>query len=487
MKATKVSKKGKWFDIFLLILQLVLSGSVVYLTNKILPMKLWILEIAILVLLWLIDLFLLKVLQLKTLIKRVFSRLFTIIICLVLIIANYVGYSGFDVLKRISTSTTQTHTISLVVMKDSSYQTLEDLNNCKVGYVKNMDNQYTQEAIDDIDDKGVSIDLVSIDTIENLYKALYEDQIDAMLLNEAYRGLILDINGGFDEETRVIYTYEKSEVIEVTPKVEGICEESFNVFISGIDVYGKVNKVSRSDVNMIVTINPKTKTILMTSIPRDYYVTLASFDCKDKLTHAGIYGVNESMKTLENLFGIEIPYYAKVNFTSVISIVDALGGVTVQNDEAFVSYHTQHSFPVGDIEMDGETALEFARERYGLSGGDGDRIKNHQKLLKAMINKAISPAIIVNYTSLLKSIDGSFETNVTSDDIQKLIQMQLDDGAKWTVIQNTVNGRGDSSSECYSMYGQSVYVMHPNEDSVNKASNLINQVMNGEQVSESNK
>lgn len=483
MNTSEASKAGKVFDIILLVLQFVLSGFLIFITFKILPMKFWVLALILLVLLWLISLFTLKLLQLNTRVKRVVSRIFTVIICIVLALVSFVGYEGITTLSNITGGNKETHVVSTIVLKESGYEKINDLDGKTIGYVENIDKERTQKAIQAIqENEKVNAQTTSYESFEALHSALQESEVDAILLNEAYRGSILDINGNFDNETKVIYTYEEEKEVVVADKVKDITDDSFNIFISGIDVYGSVSTVSRSDVNMIVTVNPKTRTILMTSIPRDYYVTLPSFNTKDKLTHAGIYGVNESMNTLANLFNTKINYFAKVNFTSLIKIVDALGGIQVENTQEFVSLHDQTYYPAGLINLDGVTALEFARERYALSGGDGDRIKNHQKILTAILNKAMSPAIISNYSSLLKSVDGSFETNLTSDEIQRLIQSQLNEGGSWTFLQSTVNGSGRQTSECYSMWGTTVYVMDPNYDSVAKATSYIEKVMNGEEV-----
>ena len=198
----------------------------------------------------------------------------------------------------------------------------------------------------------------------------------------------------------------------------------------------------------------------------------------DKLTHAGIYGVEESMETLERVFDIEFDYYAKVNFTSLVTIVDALGGITVYNDQAFNSYRYNDYYPVGEIYMDGDKALEFVRARYALANGDNDRVKNQQKVLKAMIDKAISPAIITNFSSILNAVSGSVATSMDSKNIQELIQMQLNDMASWDIQQISVTGTGTTTTSCYSMPGSRVYVMEPDYSSVEAATAKINEIFN---------
>ena len=353
-----------------------------------------------------------------------------------------------------------------------------------------MDETNIENALKEIEtEAGVILSTEEYESLADLSDALTDGDVDAVLFNEAYRGIIEDYNISFTNDTAIIYQYEIVEelVIEEPEEEIEVAQESFNLFISGIDTYGPVSSVSRSDVNMIVTVNPNTKQILMTSIPRDYYVELASFGAYDKLTHAGIYGVQESMSTLEDLFGIEIPYYAKVNFTSLVTIIDALGGITVNNPVAFESYHGNIYFPEGEIYMDGETALIFVRERYNLPGGDNDRIKNQQRVLAAMIDKALSPAIITNYSSILNAVSDSVMTNMSSEDIQNLIQMQLADMSPWEIEQISVTGTGNSSSTCYSCYGSSVYVMEPEYSTVQAATNQINTVLDNRRKSDEEK
>ncbi len=481
-KQTKFRTTTK-FDYLLVIIQLALSASAGYLVQTVLPTKYFYAFVGVLVVLWLFSLrkLIIKKRKKKNSAGKLFCRMLSLLMSIALAFVSIFAYKGLDVLEMITGSNEQTRVMSVVVLDESSYEVISDLEGETMGIIPTLDSDKLEEALDAIE----SIENTIIATIEysglnDLQEALLNGEVESIILNEAYRTMIDELNEDFETETRVIYQYEITEEVEATAKSVDVDSESFTVFISGIDTYGPVNTVSRSDVNMLVTVNPTTKTILMTSIPRDYYVTLASYGAKDKLTHAGLYGVQESIATLENLFSIEINYYARVNFTSLVTMVDALGGITVYNDEAFTSYNANTYYPVGNIEMDGETALEFARERYGLSGGDRSRIKNQQKVLAAMIEKMISPAIITNYSSILDAISGCFETNMTSDEITSLIQMQLNDMADWDIQQITVDGTGTTSTTCYSLSGTALYVMEPDMDTVNAATAQINAVLAGE-------
>lgn len=481
-------------DKIITIIQLVVSAIFAYLIKKLLPFKYWIVVVVVLVLLFFLVFRKLKKTnqrieeskrrELKNHLrkKKTAPKILSVIISIILAVVSVVAGQGLGALSDIASGTYQTQAVSVIVKAESSYEELQDIEGKTLGIVQALDTENTEEALDEIqNEEKVSVTIVEYTSVIEAAEALLNDEVDAILLNEAYRGIIEDSYGTFSSDTKVIYQHEiKQELSSLIKSDKKVTKDSFNVYISGIDTYGTVSTVSRSDVNMIVTVNPNTNQILMTSIPRDYYVPLATSGAKDKLTHAGIYGVEESMATLENLFGIEIDYYVRVNFTSLITIVDALGGITVYNDQAFTSYHTHQYYPEGNINMDGEMALEFVRERYGLSGGDNDRVKNQQKVLAAMIDKAISPAIIANYNSLLSAASSSIMTNMSSKEIQSLIQMQLDDMPTWNIQQMSVTGTGSSSSSCYSMPGTSVYVMEPDYNSVNEASAKIKEVEGAE-------
>ena len=260
-------------------------------------------------------------------------------------------------------------------------------------------------------------------------------------------------------------------------------KDTFSIYISGIDVFGPVATKSRSDVNIIATINPKTKQILLTNTPRDYYVQIpeVSGEGKDKLTHAGIYGVDKSMATLGELYGIDIPFYARVNFTSLITMVDSMGGIDVDSEYACTTYAGE--VQKGINHFDGEQALAFARERYSLEGGDNQRGKNQMAVIQAMFKKMITPEMLMKAPTMISEISDSVETNMSMDQIQKLIQSQLSSGGSWTIKSVAAEGTGDSQY-CYSMPGTALYVMQPNMESVENIKALMQSVQNGEKLPE---
>ena len=249
-----------------------------------------------------------------------------------------------------------------------------------------------------------------------------------------------------------------------------------------IDVYGAIETNSRSDVNIIATVNPSTRQILLTTTPRDYYIPIpgVSNGQKDKLTHAGVYGVDASMATLESLYETEIPFYARVNFTSLVEIVNVLGGVDVYSEYAFTTSYGSY-VKQGMNHFNGKQALEFARERKNLAAGDNQRGKNQQAVIVAMIKKMISPAMLTQASGIIDSVSGNVETNMTQEQIQALIKMQLNEGGSWSIYSVAATGTGDNNIT-YSMPGLSTYVINPNMDSVNEIISLINRVEDGEKL-----
>ena len=273
------------------------------------------------------------------------------------------------------------------------------------------------------------------------------------------------------------------ELLGFTSDVD-VAEEPFTVYISGNDSYGEVSmEEGRSDVNILMTVNPRTRQILMTTMPRDYYVELPFGEgCWDKLTHAGNYGIECSMQTLSALYDVEIDYYLRVNFSGFESIVEALGGVDVYSEYAF-STNTGHQFVQGYNAVDGPAALAFVRERYAFEDGDVQRGKNQMAMIQAIMDKAMSPALLTGYMDLMDSVSGSFVTNMPKDSVGDLMKLQLLEGGAWNVVTNSVSGYV-SEAYTYSDSSQMLSVMLQDEVSVQHAAELIDRCENGEILSE---
>lgn len=370
----------------------------------------------------------------------------------------------------------KTDNMIVVVKKDNPASNLMDASMYRFGTQTAVDQENTQTMLDNINKAlGREVKVEQYGTVQELANALLEGRVDAAVYNQALDGLITDSIEDYSDKVRVLYHYGIETELEQETADVG---EPFNVYISGIDVDGPIATNSRSDVNIIMTVNPNTKKILLTTTPRDYYVQIPdiSGEQRDKLTHAGIYGVDASMRTLEQLYGIDISYYARVNFSSLVKIVDTLGGVDVDSDFEFTAGGYQ--FKQGMNHLDGKQALAFSRERHSFEDGDNQRGKDQEKVLTAILNKAMSPAILSNASALIADVSDSVQTNMTQEEMAKFIKMQLNDGAGWSIESQAASGNGDTQA-CYSSGDQLLYVMWPDEAVVQSISAKMNEILNG--------
>lgn len=408
------------------------------------------------------------------------------IICLVIIlllsgvyifVTNYTLATG-DFLDTVFQETTQTEEYYLVVKKDSQYEKIEDIKNQAVYLFQAPD-----DAKQEVKNK-VSINLKTQNSLTDLGKNLIDNKIKVIFISSVQYDILAEEIEGFKANTKILYT-AKHEIKEAAKPTEdsgdNIKNGIFNVYISGIDTSGNISNVARSDANIIATINTKTHEVLLTSIPRDYYVTLHSYGAKDKLTHSGIYGVNETVKTVEDLLDIDINYYARVNFTTVIKLVDTLGGIDIQSDYSFSTVNDggtkTYTFNKGINHINGEEALAFSRERNSFADGDNQRVKNQQRVIEAIIKKVLnSNTLLTKYTNILNSLEGSFQTNIKQDEISTLVKGQLNDMSSWTIKNNSLTGTG-ANNTTYSMGSQLLYTMVPNATSVTDAKQKIKDIM----------
>lgn len=377
---------------------------------------------------------------------------------------------------------TKSELMSVIVLKDNEASKIEDLKDETFGVVAGNDKVKNENTIEQISEKlNATVEAEEyVDSI-SLVEALYAEKLNVIIMNNAYYDIVEEKYEDFRNETKVIASFDYVSDVDLNKTVTDITTEPFNVYISGIDAYGEVDKTSRSDVNIIATVNPVTKTILLTSTPRDYFVPLSiSNGMEDKLTHAGLYGVECSVDTLEMLYGMEIDYYVKMNFTGFIDIVDALGGVTVHSDYTFTNDKGMKYYE-GDNELDGTHAMWFVRERHSFASGDLQRNKNQQYLIKAIIDKVSSPAILSGFNSLMNSVSKYLVTNMELSDIMSLVNMQLADGSKWTVEMNGVSGEG-GKRYTYSNQSSKAYVMYVDEEQVAEATQKMQNVMDGKDI-----
>ena len=412
------------------------------------------------------------------------GKAFILGVIISLLLSLFCGVGGYYVhsvtaaMKKVGGATYKTDNMVVIVRKDDPAQTLRDILDYTVGYQTALDMENTKKMKDELRNETDRMEEPQLgykeyDSLDGLGQALLDNEVGAVIYNEPFTEMIDELIEGYADKVRILYQYGIHTELEEEKKT-GV-EAPFNVYISGIDVYGPITSNSRSDVNIIMTVNPETKKILLTTTPRDYYVPIpgVSGEAKDKLTHAGIYGVDRSMATLESIYDIDIQYYARVNFSSLIKIVDVLGGVDVNSEYAFKA--GGYSFQQGMNHLDGKAALAFSRERHSFSRGDNQRGRNQEAVITGMINKALSPAILKNANNLISSVSDSVETNMTQDEMAQLIRQQLEEGGQWSIESVNAVGTGDKQS-CYSSGRQLLYVMHPNWDSVNAISERIKSI-----------
>lgn len=459
---------GKYLSIFLLIVS-VLVLVLVYFIN-VLPLEYF---IVLVILVLITDLFAIMLLLSKGRIRNVIGILLTIILLILMIFGITYELNTLDFLKQFGFNSYKTENYNVIVLDSSEYDELEDLNDLSIAHLDLDTHKGLQNAVADIKKEIKFTSLVGED-ISDLTEMLESDETSAIILESAQLSIIEEENKEFYDSIRIIWSTDvEIEIAKIGESVD-VTKDSFNILISGIDTYGSITKVSRSDVNILVTVNPSTHSILLTSIPRDYYVLLPEFNEYDKLTHAGIYGIETSVSAVENLLDTTINYYIKVNFTSLIDIVDAIGGITVESNYDFTTQDGYH-FTKGTNKLNGKEALSFARERKAFADGDRIRGQNQELILASLINKAMSASIITNYVDLLNALDDKFVTNI-DEEITDFIKKQISEMPSWNINAISLDG-SNAYDYTYSYKSQKLYVMKPYEESVLNAKEQINNTL----------
>ncbi len=385
--------------------------------------------------------------------------------------------STLNLLDKIKSKDYQLEDYYVLVRDDSKYNLIQDIDGMELGIYETREENY-QSALEEVEGK-IDIDSKEYENFTEEANALLDEEVDAILISAVHKAMVEDTIEDFESEVRIIYTVSIKVKNETVAKEADVTEESFNIYISGIDIYGDISSVSRSDVNIVATVNPNTHKVLLTTIPRDYYVQLhGTTGYRDKLTHAGIYGIDMSVTTIEDLLDTDINYYVRVNFTTLIELVDAIGGIDVESDYSFRAVSGEY-FKKGTNHLNGKQALAFSRERKAFSDGDRQRGKNQQKVITAILNKALSSkTLITKYTNILDSLGGSFQTNMPTNKIYSLVNMQLDKMPSWEIESISLNG-SDSHNYTYSYPGESLYVMEPDQQSVLDAIAKIKEIESG--------
>ena len=419
---------------------------------------------------------------------------------LAVIMIAILAFGGFYINKtrsaisNISGETTEVTQMAVYVKSDDAADSVEATAGYTYGILSSLDRENTDGAVAHLNSEfGTEVQTKEYAGLTELADGILNGEVNAMLLNSGYLSVYEDMDGYTDFSTKIkevgtvdvestIQSAEESAPIEPITTANG--GKVYTIYLSGIDTRGEMTAKSRSDVNIIATVNTDTHEILLVSTPRDYFVPLSiSGGAPDKLTHAGIYGIDVCMDTLGMLYDIDINYYFRINFGGFVKVIDALGGITVNSDYDFDSKNILgYHFNKGENYVNGEQALIFARERYAFQEGDRQRGKNQMEVIRGVVKKALSPEILTSYSSILSSLDGCFGTNITYEEIAQILQQQLTNGGDWTIVSYSVNGTG-ATEKPYSM-SQKAYVMVPDYNTVDKAKSLMEKVRNGEMVTQ---
>lgn len=425
-------------------------------------------------------------------IGKIICGILAVLLSLVMIYGLIATGSVKSMIAKISGKLIEKEVTAVIVLNDDPAQSISDASDYVFGYLNNADQELTQGMLDDMTQQlGHQVKTTGYDTTAALVDALYDDEVGAIILNKGYIP-ILESNedyADFSQQTRIIYEYTVEHEIDASSSVN--LSKPFVVYCSGIDARDSdVNVQSKSDVNIIAVVNPQTHQILLINTPRDYYVPLSFNGELDKLTHAGLYGINESMNVLGALYDIDVKQYIRVNFNGLVDIVDALGGVDVNSEYEFTTrsmvipnengdgfYYDSFYFNEGMNHLDGRQALAFSRERYSFAAGDIQRGKNQMAVIKAIVDKATSSSVLSNYQNLLSAVSDAFITNFTYNDIAALVKMQQKNMTGWNITSYTVYGSGGTD---YTYSAGNAYVMYPDYELVDNAKTMIQAVMNGE-------
>ncbi len=407
---------------------------------------------------------------------KVFSMIILVLFGVIFGFADKYIFTTLNFMDILDRDVLQKERYDVYVLENSSYNKLEDLKGKKVGLYQSSN---SEKAGSELKNK-IDFEIIEYTDVEKMFESLNNDEINAIIISSSVKNLLDTELNDINVKIKSIYNFkisiEKNDIV----KVVNVTNTPFNVYIAGGDGYGSIDYTFNTDVNIVATINPTTRKILLTSIPRDYYVNLVGQgpNAYDKLTHAGYYGIEESVKTVENLLDTDINYYVKINFSTIQGIVDAIGGVDVYSDYDFYeqAYGLYH-FTIGNNHLDGKQALAFARERKSFATGDVQRVKNQQKVVEAIVNKVTSStALISSYDRILDSVSENLDTNMPSKDISRLVKMQLNDMRGWTIESQNAVGTGQMGPT-YTFPTLNLYTMLPDKDSVNSLKLKINEYL----------
>ena len=408
--------------------------------------------------------------------NKIIRYIITFIIILISILSCFISFIVLDKANDFLENIEEVEEVSiyyLISLKESNYKDIVDLKDKSIGISSNGTDYNAIKLLND----NIKYNVVKYDNLFDLYDDLLNNKLDCIYIDSNIKMLFDEVVNDFSDKTMIISELNIKSNMKSNDEEINNFKDSINIYISGIDTYGSIDKVSRSDVNIIMSINQKKKKILLTTIPRDTYVKLHGTNGpKDKLTHAGIYGINMSVTTLEDFLGIDIDYYVRVNFDTLISTIDAIGGVDVHSDVSFKV--GKYNFNEGYNHMNGKQALAFSRERKQFSEGDNLRGKHQQAVITGIVEKVTSSkTLLSNYTNILSSLSNSFQSNIDDSIIRLFVKEQLNSMNSWDVKSISIEGNGSYTRSTYSMPGWNLYVMIPDEETVINARNEINDLI----------
>ena len=414
--------------------------------------------------------------KLKKWIRSLIVLLSTLFIIIFLFVSIY-SFGTLNMFNDIFDLGYRTDNYSVYVLNKSEYESIKELEDKKIG----LTNEEAEEVEKKLS-KEIEFYLLEYDTSIDMIKELEDEKIDAIVMLDTNMELLQDANDDY-KNLKSIYSFTITTKVETIDKSVDISKDSFLIYISGIDTNGKVASKARSDVNILAAVDPIDRKILILNTPRDFYVELPSKEEYDKLTHAGVYGIEESISALEKLYDTTINYYVRVIFTTFIKIVDALDGITVNVPNSFCEQTSSREseeeicLKKGRQTLNGEEALALSRTRHIYADGDRSRIKNQMLVLEALIDKALSPKIITNYTKIISKLSNSVVTNIDEKDVTKLIKNQIEENSNWSIETYSVNGT-DASKPIYSAGSLNTYVMNPDLETVLVAKEKLRNILN---------
>ena len=421
--------------------------------------------------------------RLRRWIKNIFSLLTIIVITIEVLFCIY-GTQAFELLNKITDTGIRVETYGVYVNVGSSYNDIKDLTNKTITYLHMEDDTETSTALDKLNkETNLEYTLDSKDSLEDLIKYLSDNKTDAIFMSKSYEDIVKEEYEEDYNNLKLIYSFDIVNYVKTETSGKDVTKDTFTVYISGIDTSGKVGTKARTDVNILLSVNPKTHQILLINTPRDYYVPLKTSGKNDKLTHSGIYGLEESIGTIEKLYDVDIDYYVRINFTSFIKIINALGGIEVDVSKSFCEQDSKRNFDnqiclkKGKQKLNGEQALAYARHRKTLPKGDMSRGENQMDILEAIMKKAMSPAIIKGYSGLINALSGNVITNMSTDTMTSFAKKQLSKNTEWNFTSISATGVSQNKP-CYSLGNAKASVVVPDQSSIDDIKNALKNIYN---------